>query len=254
MTHNMRMNTLNTKMIGGTPEVRSDLYWQLTFEIFHFAFDIWHSIFDIWHIWYSAIPNNRNSAPGVGEEPVRLFTQVDVHHVERHLLCFNIVAIDFIIVNIIVIIAWILTHRPFSQGDISCGKWILLIDFHYDNFHHCDLDHLDHSHQQPQHDQSLFLIFRKIPFSPARQGGCALQMDKTWQSIKPWLFSVECIFYNFNFNFTSYCRQWWHQGQLLAREPHQPGERCSKQVPSAMFAFYQCFCCYRLVNEWLGHA
>ena len=33
------------------------------------------------------IPDNRDGAPGVGEEPVRLFAQVDVHHVERHLSC-----------------------------------------------------------------------------------------------------------------------------------------------------------------------
>ena len=34
----------------------------------------------------TAIPDNRNCAPSVGKEPVRLLAQVDVHHIERHLV------------------------------------------------------------------------------------------------------------------------------------------------------------------------
>ena len=31
-------------------------------------------------------PDNRHGAPSVGEEPLRFLAQVDVHHIERHLV------------------------------------------------------------------------------------------------------------------------------------------------------------------------
>ena len=47
---------------------------------------IWKVIRTLLKMAAATKPDNRHGAPSVGEEPLRLLAQVDVHHIEWHLV------------------------------------------------------------------------------------------------------------------------------------------------------------------------